>query len=190
MVVQSAKEAMDNAAGTTTCDVGYCLWQTQEWLESPHMYPDASSQWNAAKYKHAGDRTPPEGAPVFWTGGGSGYGHACVSMGDGKVRSTDQQSNGKCATVTIDEVDADWGNLTYKGWTEDIADVRLSYLTAGGDPDNPNGVKVGDTVYVIANGDLNGRDEPSGEGEVVTTKPYGSKFVVTELVDGWAQETP
>jgi len=127
---------------------------------------------------------------VFWTGGGSGYGHACVSMGDGKVRSTDQQSNGKCATVTIDEVDADWGNLTYKGWTEDIADVRLSYLTAGGEPDNPNGVKVGDTVYVIASGELNGRDEPSGEGEVVTTKPYGSKFVVTELIDGWAQEAP
>ena len=60
----------------------------------------------------------------------------------------------------------------------------------GDDPKNPNGVKVGDTVYVIAGGELNGRDEPSGEGAVVKTRPYGDKFVVLSIVDGWAQETP
>jgi hypothetical protein len=49
-------------------------------------------------------------------------------------------------------------------------------------------VKVGDTVYVIAGGELNGRDEPSGEGDVVKTRPYGDTFVVTQLVDGWAAE--
>jgi hypothetical protein len=109
-------------------------------------------------------------------------------MGGGMVRSTDQQSNGKCATVSIDEIDSDWGNLNYKGWTEDIAGVRLSYLADGGKPDNPNDVKVGDTAYVIAGGELNGRDEPSSEGDVVKTRPYGDKFVVTQLVDGWAAE--
>ena len=188
MVVQTADEAMSNAAATTSCSVGMCLWQTQEWLESPHAYPDASSQWRAAKYQHPGDRTPPEGAPVFWTGGGSGYGHATVSMGGGMVRSTDQQSNGKCATVSIDEIDRDWSNLNYEGWTEDIADVRLSYLSAGGKPDNPNGVKVGDTVLVIASGELNGRAEPDPDADVVTTRPYGDSFVVGALTDGWAGE--
>lgn len=56
-------------------------------------------------------------------------------------------------------------------------------------PANPNGVKVGDTVYVIASS-LNGRDEPSSDGDVVKMRPYGDKFVVLSLVDGWAQETP
>jgi murein DD-endopeptidase MepM/ murein hydrolase activator NlpD len=66
----------------------------------------------------------------------------------------------------------------------------LDFAASGGgtDPTNPNGVKVGDTVYVIASGALNGRDAPSGDGDVVKTRPYGDKFVVTNLTDGWAAE--
>lgn len=183
MVVQTAQEAVDNANATTTCDPGMCLWQTQEWLESPHQYPDATAQWKAAKYQHAGDTNPPEGAPVFWTGGGNGYGHATVSVGGGKVRSTDQQKSGKVSTVPISEIAKDWG-LAYAGWTEDIAGIRLPYL--GGNPTNPNQVKAGDLVLVTANGTLNGRDAPAGQ--VITSRPFGSQFTVAQVVDGWAQE--
>jgi murein DD-endopeptidase MepM/ murein hydrolase activator NlpD len=66
----------------------------------------------------------------------------------------------------------------------------LDYQASGGKPDNPNKVEPGDTVFVISSGALNGRDEPSGEGDVVKTRPYGDKFVVLSVVDGWAQETP
>lgn len=192
MAVQSADAAIANAKKTTSNDPGMCLWYTQEWCETPHMYPDATAQWEAAKYKHAGDRNPPAGAPVSWTGGSKGHGHSALSLGGGKIRTIDQQSSGKTSDVPLDEIERDWG-LTYKGWHEDLGDVRLSYLVNGGnggDPANPNGVKAGDTVYVIANGSLNGRDEPSSDGEVVDSQPYGAKFVVLSVVDGWAQETP
>ena len=56
------------------------------------------------------------------------------------------------------------------------------------DPQNPNGVKVGDVVYVIASGSLNGRSGPDQNSAIVTSRPYGDKFVVAALDDGWAQE--
>lgn len=47
-------------------------------------------------------------------------------------------------------------------------------------------MKVGDQVYVVANGELNGRATPGGE--VAGSRPYGDRFTVAALVDGWAQE--
>lgn len=90
MVSQSAEETIANARKTTRNDVGMCLWYSQEWAETPHRYPDASSQWANAKYRHAGDRNPPPGAPVSWTGGSKGYGHSAISVGNGRVRTIDQ----------------------------------------------------------------------------------------------------
>lgn len=58
--------------------------------------------------------------------------------------------------------------------------------SGGGNPTNPNEVKVGDVVYVISEGDLNGRAEPDGDSEVLTTRASGDKFTVVALVDGWA----
>lgn len=184
MVVQSADEAISNANRTTTNDVGMCLWYTQEWCETPHMYPDASAQWEAAKRKHAGDRNPPPGAPVSWTGGSAGHGHSALSLGGGRIRTIDQQSSGKTSDVDLEEIENDWG-LTYKGWHEDLGGVDLPYLVGGGAPSNPNDCDIGDVVYVIANGSLNARDAP--DGEVVSSLPYGSKITVREIVDGWAR---
>jgi murein DD-endopeptidase MepM/ murein hydrolase activator NlpD len=64
----------------------------------------------------------------------------------------------------------------------------LDYEPAPANPSNPNGVGVGDTVIVTANGSLNGRDAPSSAGAVVKTRPKGDTFVITQLVDGWAAE--
>jgi len=65
----------------------------------------------------------------------------------------------------------------------------LDYEASGGgtDPQNPNDVKAGDVVFVIASGGLNGRAGPDGGEDVVTTKPYGTKLTVLAVVDGWAQ---
>lgn len=187
MVSQSASETLANCSATKTCSPGYCLWQCQEWLESPHAYPDASSQWRASKHQHPGNgMDAPAGAPIFWTGGSHGYGHIAIADGTGKCWSTDQQSSGKVALVPISEIKSDWG-LPIAGWTEDIADVLIPYLANGGNP-NPNGVKVGDTAIVTANGSLNGRSTPGGD--VVTSRPYGDTFAVTALSsDGkWASD--
>jgi hypothetical protein len=101
------------------------------------------------------------------------------------VRTIDQQSSGKTSEVDLDEIERDWG-LTYKGWHEDLGGVDLPYLTGGGAPTNPHGVKPGDVVLVTAQGSLNGRDGPAGD--VVDSKPYGSSFTVAEVSDGWAEE--
>jgi hypothetical protein len=184
MVVQSADEGIANARKTTSNDPGMCLWYTQEWLETPHMYPDATAQWNAATKKHAGDRNPPAGAPVSWTGGSAGYGHSALSLGGGRIRTIDQQSSGKTSDVDLEEIENDWG-LAYKGWHEDLGGVDIPYLVGGGAPSNPNDCDIGDLVLVIASGSLNGRDAP--DGDVVSSLPYGSKITVKEIRDGWAR---
>lgn len=184
MVVSSADEAMANARKTTTNDPGMCLWYTQEWCETPHVYPDATAQWEAATKKHPGDRNPPAGAPVSWTGGSKGHGHSALSVGGGRVRTIDQQSSGKTTEVPLGEIEDDWG-LTYKGWHEDLGGVDLPYLVGDTAPSNPHGVQDGDVVLVVAQGSLNGREAPGGD--VVTSQPYGATFTVAQVSDGWAQ---
>lgn len=73
-------------------------------------------------------------------------------------------------------------------WSCSVHDDPQPVLDHGASaaPDNPNGVKVGDVVLVIAEGALNGRDGP--DGDVVKTRPYGDKFTVSAYEDGWAQE--
>lgn len=134
MVVQTANEAVGNADAWKTCSVGMCLYTVQEWMESPHAYPDAATQWHQAKYKHTDDN-PPKGAPVFWTGGSHGYGHIVISRGDDRIRSTDCQHSG-----SVGNEDLSWprtntgGALVYAGWTEDIGGVDIPYLrNSGGD---------------------------------------------------------
>jgi hypothetical protein len=79
---------------------------------------DAVDGYKATKHKHI-DRNPPAGVPVFWSGGSHGYGHAAVSLGGGKIRSTDAGGRGKVATVDLGWVERNWG-LHYLGWTEDL----------------------------------------------------------------------
>lgn len=184
MVVQTADQAVSNAKATTSCDAGMCLWQTQEWMQSPHVYPDATAQWHGAARQHPGDRNPPRGAPVFYTGGSSGHGHACISLGDGKIRSTDCTSTYHVSDTDLGWPERTWG-LKYAGWTEDIGNVDVPYLVGGGEPQNPNDCAVGDLVYVVADGELNARDAPNGD--VVGSLPYGSKITIAEIVDGWAR---
>lgn len=102
------------------CAVGICLWYVQHWFGTSHRYPSAIAQWSAAKRRHAGDRNPPAGVPVYWSGGQ--YGHVALSLGGGRVRSTDWPSRGRVGECTIDELSRAWGK-TYLGWSEDLADV-------------------------------------------------------------------
>lgn len=120
VVVQRALAAVSNVPGT-------CYLWTRTMAGSPSVGDvdrdgdaDAVDGWKATKHRHPGDRNPPAGVPVFWSGGTHGYGHAAVSLGGGKIRSTDAGGPGRIATVDLGWVERTWG-LTYLGWTEDLA---------------------------------------------------------------------
>ena len=85
---------------------------------------DAVDGWKATKFRHPGDRNPPAGVPVFWSGGRNGYGHAAVSLGNGLIRSTDAGGREIVATVPLKWVEDNWG-MKYLGWTEDLGGVKI-----------------------------------------------------------------
>ena len=128
---QPLAQAIRDALADRTNEVGMCLQQTRTWLEIPACYPDATAAWKAARLKHPGDRTPPRGAPVWWTGGRNGHGHVALYLGDGLIRSTDAAGPGRVGTVALDWPERNWG-LTYAGWSEDLNGVTIPELVEGG----------------------------------------------------------
>lgn len=122
--MRTAREAATFFKELNTNKVGMCLWHVQDAFQTNHWYPSAIEQWRGATKKHAGDRTPPIGAPVYW--GGSKYGHIAIYIGNGQVRSTDAGGRGQMASVPIDWFKTNWG-LDYLGWTEDIGGQDIDF---------------------------------------------------------------
>lgn len=186
-LAQSADELITRARRTTSNDPGMCLWQSQEWYGSPHMYADATRQWQAAQLRHPGDRNPPRGAHVMWTGGSRGHGHSAISLGNGRIRTIDFDSAGRTGETDLDWVEKAWG-LRYEGWTEDIGGVRIPWLAGSSvaPPVNPHGVKIGDTAIVVTrSAPLLGRQTPGGRLTGVEREP-GFTFEVRAMTEGWA----
>lgn len=98
---------------------GYCLKWVHNRAGIPAKYLSASEAWRHAAHKHRGDRTPPVGAAVYWTGGSHGFGHIAISVGHGKVRSTDAGGEGRVATVPVGWAHRAWG-LHYAGWSSSL----------------------------------------------------------------------
>jgi len=124
-------EVVSRALAARTNVPGTCYMWTRTMAGSPSVGDvdrdgdaDAVDGWKAAKHRHPGHRTPPAGVPVFWSGGRNGYGHAAISLGDGKIRSTDAGGSGKIATVDLRWVEREWG-LTYLGWSDDLNGVVI-----------------------------------------------------------------
>ena len=130
MVATSASEAVANANAYSSCEPGMCLKYTRTWLEIPSYYGSASDAWDGALFRHEGDRNPPAGAPVFYRGGQ--HGHVALSVGGGKVRTTDRPSSGKVSTVPLADIEHAWG-YPYEGWTEDLNGVSIPWLYAPGE---------------------------------------------------------
>jgi hypothetical protein len=122
MTAQSGQAAADNAGRFHTYDTGMCLkFVRGEAWKIGSLYGSAIEAWNAARYKHKGDRTPPIGAPCFYSGGK--YGHIVIWRGS-KMRSTDCTSAYDVSDADLDWPVRAWGD-TYLGWTEDLNGVRL-----------------------------------------------------------------
>jgi hypothetical protein len=101
-----------------------CLQQSRLWAGISMKYPDAATAWRNVDVKHR-NRKPPRGAAVYWTGGSRGFGHIAISVGGGKVRSTDAAGTGRVATRTIGWFDRHWPSLKYAGWAWDINEQTI-----------------------------------------------------------------
>lgn len=127
-MVLNREEAAKAALASDTNPVGYCQGWT---VDIYHGRPvgdfdgdgdaDAVDGWESEPHhaRHPGDRKPPRGVPVAYGGGSHGYGHRAISLGHGKIRSTDAAGNGRVATVDLDWPEKVWG-LHYLGWSETI----------------------------------------------------------------------
>ncbi|MFC6344999.1 hypothetical protein ACFP8W_23660, partial [Nocardioides hankookensis] len=58
------------------------------------------------------------------TGGSAGAGHVAISVGHGRVRSSDAGGSGVVATISVRKLTRDW-HLTYVGWADSINGYRI-----------------------------------------------------------------
>jgi hypothetical protein len=132
-MANNAETTAKNSEKATTNAPGYCLKECRQWAGIPSKYNDAATAWKNTNDRYPGNRNPPRGSAVYWGGGSSGYGHIAISVGNGKVRSTDAGGSGKVATVSLSWVENNWG-LPYGGWAWDINEVTIPHSgdTGGG----------------------------------------------------------
>ena len=89
------KPVARRGAGAAT--VGMCLYTVQTWLAAPWTGPWAEDAWNRWGGQHRGDKNPPPGVPVYWHNPRRKCGHIALSLGDGRVSSTDCPRRGASA---------------------------------------------------------------------------------------------
>lgn len=134
-MVRNAEETARSAEASTSNGVGMCLQWSRERATIPALHPDAATAWKHAVHRHKKDRNPPRGAMVYWTGGSKGYGHIAVSLGNGKIRSSDAGGSGKPATVALTWPEQRWG-MPYAGWADNVNDRVIPGVGGGGEDDD------------------------------------------------------
>jgi len=102
--------------------------------DAPGAYTHALVEWERcpADRRHPGDPNPPAGAIVLWDlyvkSLGYSAGHIALSIGGGRVVSTDWPVKGRIGVAKITDITAAW-NATYLGWTNRIGGHTV--ITAG-----------------------------------------------------------
>lgn len=136
-MVRNREEAAKLAENSQFNKPGTCQLWTRTIFDAPSVGDrdgdgdaDAVDGWKSepVSYRH-GDRKPPRGVPVAWSGGSKGYGHRAISLGPDRngvyqIRSTDAGGSGKIATVPLDFFEKQWG-LGYLGWSETISGLTI-----------------------------------------------------------------
>lgn len=122
-MVNDAEKTAKTAESHKTWSTGMCLEFSRTMAGIGSRFPDASTAWrNVDNPQH--NKDAPRGAFVYWTGGSKGYGHIAVSVGNGRIRSTDADGPGKVETVDIDWISRNWG-LPYAGWADNVNGVKV-----------------------------------------------------------------
>lgn len=101
-----------------------CIVFVRSALQVAGRYGTPRIAWAAAHHRHrTAYRRIPAGVPVF-TAGRTAPGHVVLSLGNGRVRSTDWPRNGRVGTVKLSRLLRSW-NHHYLGWSEDLNGVRV-----------------------------------------------------------------
>ena len=100
--------------------VGRCAETVWKSLNVPPLGA-ASASIAAGKVRHAGklhtSHNPPRGAICLWTGGSHGYGHAAISLGNGRLLTTDPPGHaGGVGETALNMPETRWGHH-WAGWT-------------------------------------------------------------------------
>lgn len=131
-MVLNRAEAVKAALRTTRNVPNTCQLVTRGWFNAPSVgdfdgdgAADAEDGWKSEPQaaRHF-DRNPPAGVPVSYTGGSRDNGHRAISLGNGKIRSTDAGGWGVVATVDLAWPEKQWG-LKYVGWSETIDGIKI-----------------------------------------------------------------
>jgi cell wall-associated NlpC family hydrolase len=117
---QAALRRAERYVGTVGPWSHRCLRFVRKVYGLPARDPSAIAAWHESRSRHKGDRLPPAGVPVFWSGGGPG--HVALSLGDGWVLTSDYPSAGRVTRVSISTLRTAW-HLQYLGWTDDLEGV-------------------------------------------------------------------
>jgi hypothetical protein len=115
--MRSINERIDWFRSHTPSAVGMCLRHTWLATDIPAVgLPDANAGVAYVKKHHKlhTDRHPPRGAWVWWTS--STHGHVCLSLGDGRILSTDVKGPATTGVVGLSFPETQWGQR-YAGWS-------------------------------------------------------------------------
>jgi hypothetical protein len=135
-MVNTREQAARNAEAARTNVPGTCQLWTRTQFGAPSAGDqdrdgdaDAVDGWKSEPIsaRHT-DRNPPRGVPVAFSGGSRGFGHRAVSLGGGKIRSTDMTASGYKAgvvgTTSIAQIERSMG-VKYTGWSETITGLTI-----------------------------------------------------------------
>ncbi len=130
----------------------------------------------------------PSGVALYWTGGSRGYGHAAVSIGGGKMVTTDAAAGG---IVGIRDIEGWWARShNFLGYAyQDGNGFVLKRIHDHARPKSKP-VKVSQrktTTYVITGKAVNVRQGPSIKTDVVKTIPRGYRFGVVGRRGDWLE---
>lgn len=104
---------------------GWCKRETRSAFDvASDGSEDAAQAFRRTKHRHSPATVPPRGAVCWWTGGRNGHGHVAISLGGGRIRSTDLPTSGAWGSVNLSTPSTVWG-LHYEGWSEDIDGARV-----------------------------------------------------------------
>jgi Putative peptidoglycan binding domain len=124
LATENGPAAADRMATWRTYAPGRCLEAVSkatgvysQGTDNPGFYTYALRAFHATPMSHRHGGTPPKGAIVYLSASGNGYGHICLSLGGGRVVSTDVPSRGQVGVTTIAHLCAAWGR-TYLGWAD------------------------------------------------------------------------
>jgi hypothetical protein len=117
--------ALYRAAVAHTYDEGWCLRfvRTRYGIPFKTGIGTAMDAWRdlPPSRRHSNIANPPRGYPFWWWAGIGQPGHVALSLGGGRVRSTDWPRAGQIGNTYIRDISIRWG-MTPLGWGHDLND--------------------------------------------------------------------